>query len=100
MAKYRKNPMVVEAWLWDGRPETIYQIGMSGLLYNEMTQSGTMSAVYKWEIEVGEDGMDLVIKTIEGAMRANIGDYIIKGIHGEYYPCKPDIFKESYEEEN
>lgn len=40
----------------------------------------------------------LVIPTLEGEMRANEGDYIIKGIHGEFYPCKQDIFEESYDD--
>lgn len=39
----------------------------------------------------------LIIKTLEGDMKANIGDYIIKEINGEYYPCKPDIFEKTYE---
>ena len=39
----------------------------------------------------------LKIKTLEGYMIANIGDYIIKGVHGEFYPCKPDIFHKTYE---
>ena len=39
----------------------------------------------------------LVINTLEGDMLASLGDYIIKGIHGEFYPCKPDIFKETYD---
>lgn len=39
----------------------------------------------------------VVIATLEGAMRASIGDYIIKGVQGEFYPCKPDIFKSTYE---
>ena len=38
------------------------------------------------------------IPTLEGNMKANIGDYIIKGINGEFYPCKPDIFDKTYEE--
>ena len=38
-----------------------------------------------------------VINTLEGDMLASLGDYIIKGVHGELYPCKPDIFKETYE---
>lgn len=37
------------------------------------------------------------IPTLEGTMTANVGDYIIKGVHGEFYPCKPDIFKETYD---
>ncbi|ASL38894.1 MULTISPECIES: hypothetical protein [Lactiplantibacillus] len=39
----------------------------------------------------------LTIETLEGTMTANIGDYIIKGVHGELYPCKPDIFKQTYD---
>jgi hypothetical protein len=47
-----------------------------------------------------EDGiMDrLVIKTLEGEMTASVGDYIIRGVNGEFYPCKPDIFSKTYEE--
>lgn len=40
------------------------------------------------------------IKTLEGVMRVSEGDYIIKGVEGEFYPCKPDIFKKTYEEKN
>lgn len=39
----------------------------------------------------------LKIPTLEGVMIASVGDYIIKGVHGEFYPCKPDIFEETYE---
>ena len=39
----------------------------------------------------------LIIKTLEGEHLASIGDYIIKGVQGEFYPCKPDIFEETYE---
>ena len=39
----------------------------------------------------------LPIKTLEGVMYASIGDYIIKGVNGEFYPCKPDIFHKTYE---
>jgi hypothetical protein len=41
---------------------------------------------------------DLVIHTLEGDMKASLGDFIIKGVKGELYPCKPDIFWETYEE--
>ena len=40
----------------------------------------------------------MVIETLEGDMTANVGDYIIKGVQGEFYPCKPDIFKQTYDE--
>lgn len=42
----------------------------------------------------------LMIRTLEGDMRSSLGDYVIKGIKGEFYPCKPDIFDGSYDEEN
>lgn len=41
----------------------------------------------------------LVIHTLEGTMRADLGDWIIKGVAGEFYPCKPDIFEQTYEAE-
>lgn len=40
----------------------------------------------------------LVMPTLEGEMRADVGDYIIKGVKGEFYPCKPDIFRQTYAE--
>ncbi|ORI32396.1 hypothetical protein BLL61_02075 [Lacticaseibacillus casei] len=48
------------------------------------------------ESDSGEK-IGLIIPTLEGNMLANENDYIIKGVHGEFYPCKPDIFKETYE---
>ena len=45
---------------------------------------------------VGKDYLEIV--TLEGVMRISPGDYVIKGIRGEFYPCKPDIFKKTYEE--
>ena len=42
----------------------------------------------------------LIIPTLEGAMRAKIGDYIIKSVNGEFYPCKPDIFEKTYDRLN
>lgn len=44
-----------------------------------------------------KDKGGVYIPTLEGNMKANIGDYIIKGINGEFYPCKPDIFDKTYE---
>lgn len=43
------------------------------------------------------DGDSLLIDTLEGEMRASLGDYVIRGVKGEFYPCKPDIFEMSYE---
>ena len=50
------------------------------------------------QIEAYQTDKELIIHTLEGDMKAMPGDYIITGVHGEQYPCKPDIFKETYEE--
>lgn len=50
-----------------------------------------------WEYENIVINKGLKIITLEGTMTANIGDYIIKGVSGEFYPCKPDIFHKTYE---
>jgi hypothetical protein len=78
--KVRKKPVEVEAELWDGRLETIKKI-------NEFIK------VDNW----GLDGEYLTIPTLEGMHYASPGDYIIKGVHGEFYPCKPDIFNKTYD---
>ena len=49
-------------------------------------------------VEAYQTNEEIEIKTLEGTMKANKGDYIITGIHGEQYPCKPDIFHETYDE--
>ena len=76
--KYRKKPVVIDAIQFDGR-NVLELIGFAG---EEVI------------IDVG----DLFIRTLEGNMKISVGDYIIKGVHGEFYPCKPDIFLETYEE--
>lgn len=75
-AKYRKRPVEIEA-----RRLT---------LWNEHD-------VVKWCGGKDSDSFYITIPTPEGEMRAEIGDYIIKGVKGEFYPCKPDIFEATYE---
>lgn len=48
------------------------------------------------EVEAYQTDVEGDIETLEGIMHASKGDYIIKGVDGEYYPCKPDIFKKTY----
>lgn len=83
MPKYRKKPVVVEAVQFTG--ENLQEIA-------EFV-SGSVEQTRFYDIKLGA----LTIHTLEGDMRANPGDYIIKGIKGEYYPCKPDIFEQTYE---
>lgn len=49
------------------------------------------------ECHAWHNGTNLFIETLEGVMTANVGDYIIQGVKGEFYACKPDIFEETYE---
>lgn len=82
MGKYRKKPVVIEAVYWDGNrtSEVTDWIG-KGLENNTI-------------IRIGDD---VIITTLEGQMKASPGDYIIKGVNGEIYPCKPDIFEKTYD---
>ena len=82
MHKYVKKPVEVEAVQWTGnnRPE-IWDF--CSLCY------------FNTDIETGE--LKLIIQTLEGNMGASIGDFIIKGIKGEFYACKEDIFKLTYD---
>jgi hypothetical protein len=83
MARFRKKPVVIEAVQWDGNSDTANKfIGES----------------YGVDWEYAERGSsDLLIPTLEGKMRAAVGDWIIKGVKGEFYPCKPDIFAATYD---
>jgi len=83
----RKKPVVVEAIFWDGKVSTMQELESMGMKYGACMQQG--SKVHY-----------LTITTLEGEMKAEIGDWIIKGIKGEFYPCKPDIFELTYEREN
>lgn len=100
MAKYRKKPVVVEAFQWTGESEEFPD------WFIDQLKDGT-AKIQKEFVEVVGDGtheLDKIevkrwveIQTLEGIMKADIGDYIIKGVKGEIYPCKPDIFEETYE---
>lgn len=81
MAKYRKKPVVIEAMQWDGT---------NGDAIKEWGQGFR-------KIEYDLKPAILRIYTLEGVMEASLGDWVIKGIRGELYPCKPDIFEATYE---
>ena len=83
MAKYRKKPVVIDAWEFDG-----------GLDFSKTLPAEVKDI--KTGIRLTQDSK-LRIPTLEGEMFASIGDFIIKGIQGEFYPCKPDIFHKTYD---
>ncbi len=81
MTKFRKKPVVIEAVQWTG----ILNVEILNFLPDGVYQA------------LGGDG-NLRIPTLEGVMLASPGDWIIKGVAGEFYPCKPDVFEKTYEE--
>jgi hypothetical protein len=80
---YQKKPIQVEALQWTGKNRRE--------IFDFCTQS-----YFNTDFETGN--LKLHVQTLEGNMEASVGDYIIKGIKGEFYPCKPDIFKLTYNE--
>lgn len=76
--KYVKKPVIIEAIQWMGTNLSDIDNFMGATVENK--------------------GLTLIIHTLEGNMEASIGDYIIKGINEEFYPCKHDIFIKTYEE--
>jgi hypothetical protein len=87
--KYRKKPVVIEAMRFGAYTEAL----PSGGLYKWL-DDGHCSFQLQ-QIDPGPAFM--LIHTLEGWMRADIGDWIISGIKGEHYPCKPDVFAATYE---
>ena len=88
MAQYRKKPVVITA--------------MQFTTNNEVG-SPSMDAIVNWanqgkdQCQAWHNGTDIFISTLEGVMRATVGDWIIRGVQGEFYPCKPDIFAATYD---
>ena len=85
--KYPKKPVVIEAFQFDG----------------DFKYSNGEFYVPSWAIEAYESGVlyfigpELYVKTLEGDHHASHLDYVIRGVNGEIYPCKPDIFEKTYE---
>lgn len=79
MARYRKKPVEVEAVQWNGDMAPVEEA-----LGRQFPTSNTGSGA-------------LEIPTLEGTLVCDLGDYIIRGVQGEFYPCKPDIFEATYE---
>lgn len=93
MAKYRKKPVEIEAFQYDG----------------DLKNSDGIYYVPDWAVKALEENVmfydvldmdyprELFIKTLEGIHHVSVDDYVIQGVNGELYPCKPDIFKKTYE---
>ena len=94
MAKYRKRPVVIDAWQWDGTRESVEDVDTPPLppWLSEALDNGNVALRH-----VGQSLIWLDVWTPEGRMKAGDGDWIIRGVKGELYPCKPDIFAMTYE---
>ena len=88
--KYRKKPVVIEAVQWNGNNlEEIKGFAGDSLIYEIFDA--------EWKVGKGAPVVYMEIETLEGNHKCTEGDYIIKGVQGEFYPCKPDIFEQTYE---
>jgi len=88
--KYRKKPVVIEAVKWDG-----FNLQEIKDFVGKHLQYTICDTAY--QAGKGKPHVDMAIHTLEGDHTCSVGDYIIKGVQGEFYPCKPDIFEETYE---
>jgi len=85
--KFRKKPVIIEAvQLFEGTLLAVGDFIGEHKNYPECKVGGINPATGQY-----------TIKTLEGPMIANVGDWIIKGVEGEFYPCKPSIFEKTYE---
>lgn len=75
------------------KPVTIEAVQLTDSNHSEIIQWLSSYDVESYTLNSSE----LYIKTLEGVMKANVGDYIIKGVKNEFYPCKPEIFEMTYE---
>lgn len=93
--KFRKKPVVIEAWQWKGQGFDKWPVWLKRYEVKSHPDEPVGAIVYRTDSGLN---LDLIaIPTLEGTMTASPGDWIIRGIKGELYPCKPDIFAATYE---
>ena len=90
MDKFRKKPVVIEAIQFNTNNEP--DNGLMDYICSLINMGKSEGERHAWH-----NATEIFIETLEGTMKANANDWIIKGIEGEFYPCKPDIFEKTYE---
>ena len=85
--KFRKKPIVIDAIQFTNESKD--------QCFHFVTCNKYAS--FDCDVDIKKDQPTLIIQTLEGEMKTQIGDWIIKGVKGEFYPCKPDIFEATYE---
>lgn len=92
--KFKKKPVEIEAVQWNG--DNLLEV--YSFIKNHSPDITSNIKLDKWQdYEEVVRTRGLKIQTLEGEMSASVNDWIIKGVHGEFYPCKPDIFELTYE---
>lgn len=97
MARYRKRPVVIDAVQWDGTARAATPI------INWILDGGGTARYHEPVEEPARHAYEpptIVIDTLEGPHHTRPDDWVIKGVQGEFYPCKPDIFEATYEPAN
>lgn len=90
--KFRKKPVVIEAMQYDGSVKSISKIC-------QWANDGADEPNIDFVSQNGVTAFDVLVHTLERPMEASPGDWIIKGVKGEFYPCKPDVFEATYTKE-
>jgi hypothetical protein len=96
MAKFRKKPVVIDAWQWahgKGNSDEVF-VGVPDWL---KTAQEAQNVRYSYVAGGAALNGRIFVETLEGCMAADLGDWIIRGVKGELYPCKPDIFVATYD---
>jgi hypothetical protein len=100
MPQFRKKPVVIEAVLYDAHAHSHFWFSEDGWdECPEWLQEAADQEVFSFVAGDGEGFTDDkgVLQTLEGPLTVSLGDWIIRGVKGELYPCKPDIFEATYE---
>jgi hypothetical protein len=95
-SRFRKKPIEIDAMQWDGTADGATPI-IDWILSSDGTASYVCSDVDRCAQNDGDAPHYIEVYTLEGYMRADLGDWVIKGVQGEFYPCKPSIFEATYE---
>jgi len=95
MAKYRKKPVVIEAFQMTQAQASNTSEWPDWLKSAYQKDRGVEGSLFP--VDQGGEASSLFIQTLEGLLTVSLNDWIIQGVHGEIYPCKPDIFDKTYE---
>lgn len=98
MSKFRKKPVVIDAMQWTGANVQELTNFLAGFKVHVAPPNGEAecrTCIARFDYTVSP--ATVIIPTLEGDHTASAGDWIIRGIKGEFYPCKPDIFEMTYE---